>query len=186
MTSHAAVVGRQMGKPSVVGAGEVQVDEVARQFSVNGQTIREGDFLSFDGLTGEVKLAKVASTPSEILQVLSGQLRPKQSDVYGRFMQILSWSDKFRRMGVRANADQPDQAELAYAFGARGIGLCRTEHKFFGEGRIAIVQRMILAETAQEQLDSLVELAEVQRKDYVALLEVMPCLSRGNRSQSIS
>ena len=173
VTSHAAVVGRQMGKPSVVGAGEVQIDEVARQFSVNGQTIREGDFLSFDGLTGEVKLAKVASTPSEILQVLNGQLRPKQSDVYGRFMQILSWSDKFRRMGVRANADQPDQAELAYAFGARGIGLCRTEHMFFGEGRIAIVQRMILADNAADRRAALAELLPLQRGDFYGVFKAM-------------
>ena len=85
-----------------------------------GSTVREGDFVSFDGLTGEVKLAKVASKPSEIMQVLNGQMKPEQSGIYRRFMQILTWSDKFRRMGVRANADQPDQAELAYAFGARG------------------------------------------------------------------
>ena len=173
MTSHAAVVGRQMGKPSVVGAGELQVDEAARQFSVNGQTVREGDFLSFDGLTGEVKLTKVASRPSEILQVLSGHLRPKQSDIYGRFMQILSWSDKFRRMGVRANADQPDQAELAYAFGARGIGLCRTEHMFFGEGRIAIVQRMILADNEADRRAALAELLPLQRGDFYGVFKAM-------------
>ena len=124
MTSHAAVVGRQMGKPSIVGAAELEVDEGLKQFSVKGQTVREGDFVSFDGLTGEVKLAKVASKPSEILQVVAGDLSPKKSDIYRRFTQILTWSDKFRRMEVRANADQPDQAEIAFAFGARGIGLC--------------------------------------------------------------
>jgi pyruvate,orthophosphate dikinase len=98
-------------------------------------------------LTGEVKLARVASTPSTILQVIHGTLPQKNSDIYQRFERLLKWADSFRRMGVRANADQPDQADIAYAFGARGIGLCRTEHMFFGEGRIPIVQRMSLRRT---------------------------------------
>ena len=138
MTSHAAVVGRQMGKPSIVGAGRAGDRRERRSSSrVGGKTVKEGDFVSFDGLTGEVKLAKVASKPSEILQVRQRRSsKPKKSDIYRRFKQLLSWADKFRRLGIRANADQPDQAELAYAFGARGIGLCRTEHMFFGEGRI--------------------------------------------------
>src|SRR5688572_26605472 len=173
MTSHAAVVGRQMGKPSVVGAGELNINEASKQFTVNGQTVREGDFISFDGLTGEVKLAKVASRPSEILQVLNGQMTPKQSDIFGRFMQILTWSDKYRRMGVRANADQPDQAELAYAFGARGIGLCRTEHMFFGEGRIPIVQRMILADNEKDRRAALQQLLPMQRDDFYGVFKGM-------------
>lgn len=140
MTSHAAVVGRQMGKPSIVGAGELRIDEHARMFTVNGQTVKEGDYLAFDGLTGEVKIAKVASQPSEILQVIGGKIKPADSPIYQRFHTLLEWADRFRRLGVRANADQPDQAEIAYAFGARGIGLCRTEHMFFGEGRIPIVR----------------------------------------------
>ncbi len=173
MTSHAAVVGRQMGKPSVVGAGELQINEAAKQFSVGGTTVREGDFVSFDGLSGEVKLAKVASKPSEILQVLSGQMREQDSDIYRRFNQILTWSDKFRRLGIRANADQPDQAELAYKFGARGIGLCRTEHMFFGEGRIPIVQRMILATTEQDRRTALAELLPMQREDFYGVFKAM-------------
>src|SRR5688500_4413369 len=132
MTSHAAVVGRQMGKPSIVGAGALEIDEKGRKFRVNGQTVKEGDFISFDGLSGEVKLARVSSKPSEILQVVDGTLKAKQSDIYQRFDRLLSWADKLRRLGVRANADLPDQADIAYAFGARGIGLCRTVHMFFG------------------------------------------------------
>src|SRR5262249_17875023 len=93
MTSHAAVVGRQMGKPSVVGAGDLDIAEDARQFRVNGQVVREGDFLSFDGLTGEVKIARVASKPSEILQVLSGTLKADASDIYQRFERLLGWAD---------------------------------------------------------------------------------------------
>ncbi|MBI2187632.1 MAG: pyruvate, phosphate dikinase [Acidobacteria bacterium] len=173
MTSHAAVVGRQMGKPSVVGAGELQIDEDARRFSVNGREVREGDFISFDGLTGEVKLAKVASRPSEILRVVSGQLKPAQSDLYRRFAQILAWADKVRRLGVRANADQPDQAEVAYAFGANGIGLCRTEHMFFGEGRIEIVQRMILAESEADRRAALASLLPLQRGDFYGVFKAM-------------
>jgi pyruvate,orthophosphate dikinase len=173
MTSHAAVVGRQMGKPSIVGAGELEIDEDAKQFSIKGRVVREGEFVSFDGLTGEVKLAKVASRPSEILQVLSGQLRPRDSDIYRRFTQILTWADKHRRMDVRANADQPDQAELAYAFGARGIGLCRTEHMFFGEGRIPIVQRMILADNEADRRKALNELLPLQRGDFYGVFKGM-------------
>jgi pyruvate,orthophosphate dikinase len=173
MTSHAAVVGRQMGKPSIVGAGELRIDEAARQFTVNGQTVREGDFISFDGLTGEVKLARVASKPSEILQVVNGEMKEKDSDIYRRFKLVLTWSDRFRRLGIRANADQPDQAELAYAFGARGIGLCRTEHMFFGEGRIPIVQRMILATTETERRSALQQLLPMQRQDFYGVFKAM-------------
>ncbi|MGE5245836.1 MAG: pyruvate, phosphate dikinase [Betaproteobacteria bacterium] len=173
MTSHAAVVGRQMGKPSVVGAGALEIDEQARVFRVAGQTVKEGDYVSFDGLTGEVKIARVASKPSEILQVLDGSLKPGRSDIYRRFEKILTWADKYRRMGIRANADQPDQAELAYAFGARGIGLCRTEHMFFGEGRIPIVQRMIMAETEADRRKALDELLPMQREDFYGVFKGM-------------
>jgi pyruvate, orthophosphate dikinase len=173
MTSHAAVVGRQMGKPSVVGAGELQIDEKARQFRINGQTVKEGHYISFNGLTGEVKIAQVASKPSEILQVLDGTLKPEKSDIYQRFEKLLSWSDKFRRMGIRANADLPDQAELAYRFGARGIGLCRTEHMFFGEGRIPIVQKMILADNEADRRKALDQLLPLQREDFYGVFKAM-------------
>jgi pyruvate, orthophosphate dikinase len=173
MTSHAAVVGRQMGKPSVVGAGELTIDEHARTVRIKDTVVTEGDFISFDGLSGEVKIARVASQPSEILQVLAKKLKPKDSPIFERFMQLLAWSDKFRRMGVRANADLPDQAELAYAFGARGIGLCRTEHMFFGEGRIPIVQRMILADNETDRRAALNELLPLQREDFYGVFKAM-------------
>jgi pyruvate,orthophosphate dikinase len=173
MTSHAAVVGRQMGKPSVVGAGHLEIAEAARMFTVDGKTVKEGDYVSFDGLTGEVKLGQVATKPSEILQVVSGQLKPAQSDLYQRFDKLLSWADKFRRLGIRANADQPDQAETAYQFGARGIGLCRTEHMFFGEGRIPIVQRMILADNESDRRKALNELLPLQRGDFYGVFKAM-------------
>ncbi len=173
MTSHAAVVGRQMGKPSVVGAGALDINESARQFRVGGQTVKDGDFISFDGLTGEVKIARVASKPSEILQVVAGTLPARKSDIYQRFEKLLTWADKFRRLGVYANADLPDQAALAYAFGARGIGLCRTEHMFFGEGRIPIVQRMILADNEADRRKALDELLPLQRDDFYGVFKAM-------------
>jgi pyruvate,orthophosphate dikinase len=173
MTSHAAVVGRQMGKPSVVGAGALHIEEAEKRFSVDGRTVKEGDWISFDGLTGEVKVGQMQTKPSEILQVISGQMKPAASDIYSRFARLLEWADKFRRLGIRANADQPDQAETAYAFGARGIGLCRTEHMFFGEGRIPIVQRMILADNEQDRRAALDELLPLQRGDFYGVFKAM-------------
>jgi pyruvate,orthophosphate dikinase len=173
MTSHAAVVGRQMGKPSVVGAGGISVDEKAKTASIAGQALKEGDWISFDGLSGEVKLGQVATKPSEILQVLDGTMMPEQSDIYQRFSRLLSWADKVRTLGIRANADLPDQSELAYAFGARGIGLCRTEHMFFGEGRIEKVQAMILADNEADRRAALADLLPLQRGDFYGVLKAM-------------
>ena len=173
MTSHAAVVGRQMGKPSVVGAGALQVDEKSRVFTVDGQSVKEGEWVSFDGLTGEVKIGQVATRPSEILQVLAGKMKPEESAIYQRFSKLLAWADKERTLGIRANADLPDQAELAYAFGARGIGLCRTEHMFFGEGRIEKVQRMILADNEADRRAALAELLPLQRDDFYGVFKGM-------------
>jgi pyruvate,orthophosphate dikinase len=173
MTSHAAVVGRQMGKPSVVGAGALTINEAERRFSVDGKAVKEGDWISFDGLTGEVKLGQMQTKPSEILQVIAGQMKPAESDIYRRFARLLEWADKHRRLGIRANADQPDQAETAYAFGARGIGLCRTEHMFFGEGRIPIVQRMILADNEKDRRAALDELLPLQRGDFYGVFKAM-------------
>jgi pyruvate,orthophosphate dikinase len=173
MTSHAAVVGRQMGKPSIVGAGSLTISEKDKQFTVGGKVVKEGEFVSFDGLKGEIKLGKMASKPSEILQVVNGQLAAKKSDIYQRFSKILEWADKVRRLGIRANADLPDQAELAYAFGARGIGLCRTEHMFFGEDRLPIVQRMILADNVTDRKKAVLELLPLQRADFYGVFKAM-------------
>jgi pyruvate,orthophosphate dikinase len=173
MTSHAAVVGRQMGKPSVVGAGALDIDERAKTVRAGGTTLKEGDWLSFDGLTGEVKAGQAATKPSEILQVVDGKMKPEKSAIFKRFNQLLTWADTFRRLGIRANADQPDQAQIAYGFGARGIGLCRTEHMFFGTGRIPIVQRMILAEAEPERRAALLELLPLQRSDFYGVFKEM-------------
>jgi pyruvate,orthophosphate dikinase len=151
----------------------LEVSEASKTCKVGGQTIKEGDWVSFDGLTGEVKVGQAATKPSEILQVVAGEMKAKESDIYQRFERLLSWADTFRRLGIRANADQPDQAETAYAFGARGIGLCRTEHMFFGEGRIPIVQRMILADNEGDRRKALAELLPLQRADFYGVFKAM-------------
>ena len=173
MTSHAAVVGRQMGKPAVVGAGELRIDEEAKTLTVHGQVVREGAAVSFDGLTGEVKLGAVGTQPSEILQVVHGTRPAARSTIYQRFTKLLGWADKVSRLGVRANADQPDQAAVAQALGAQGIGLVRTEHMFFGEDRIPGMRRMILAETEEERRAALAELLPLQRQDFVGIFRAM-------------
>jgi pyruvate,orthophosphate dikinase len=173
MTSHAAVVGRQMGKPSVVGAGALQIDDRSKTLRIGSVTLAEGEWLSFDGLSGEVKAGQVATKPSEILQVVAGEMKATASDIYGRFNRLLAWADKYRRLGIRANADQPDQAKTAYNFGARGIGLCRTEHMFFGEGRIPIVQKMILADNEKDRRAALDELLPLQRGDFYGVFKEM-------------
>ncbi len=173
MTSHAAVVGRQMGKPAVVGASAIRVNEDAKQVTIDGKTLGEGDYISFDGLSGEVKLAKVATKPSEILQVINGTMKPTESDIYQRFAKLLEWADKEKTLGIRANADLPDQAEIAYAFGARGIGLCRTEHMFFADDRLPIVRRMILADNEADRRKAVNELLPMQRDDFYGVFKGM-------------
>jgi pyruvate,orthophosphate dikinase len=145
MTSHAAVVGRQMGKPSVVGCGALDINAKAKTLKVGGKTLREGDPISIDGSTGEVMLAAVPTSASEVIQVVEGRLAPGKSAVYQKFEKLLGWADEVRRLGIRANADVPKDAKVAFGFGARGIGLCRTEHMFFGEERLPHVVKMILA-----------------------------------------
>ena len=145
MTSHAAVVGRQMGKPSVVGCGALDISAKAKTMKVGGKVIKEGDAVSIDGSTGEVMLAAVPTSASEVIQVVQGQLKPEKSVLYQKFAKLLTWADEVRRLGIRANADIPRDAKIAFAFGARGIGLCRTEHMFFADDRLPYVVKMILA-----------------------------------------
>jgi pyruvate,orthophosphate dikinase len=145
MTSHAAVVGRQMGKPSVVGCGALEIDSRARRLKVGGRTVEEGESISIDGSTGDVILKALPTTASEVIQVVEGRLKPERSPLYQKFQRLLSWADEVRRLGIRANADVPRDAKVAFAFGARGIGLCRTEHMFFAEDRLRHVVKMILS-----------------------------------------
>jgi len=154
MTSHAAVVGRQMGKPSVVGCAALEIDTRARRLKVGGRSVAEGDSISIDGGTGEVILQALPTSPSEVLQVVSGRRKPESSPLYQKFEKLLGWADGIKRLGIRANADIPRDAKVAFAFGARGIGLCRTEHMFFAEDRLPHVVKMILsAAQGQKGLD---------------------------------
>ena len=172
MTSHAAVVARQMGKVCVAGCDSVDVLD-SQTVKIGAKTFREGDYLSINGSTGNVYEGDIPVVESEIIQVIQGKLNPKKSDKYQRFATILSWADSFRKLRVRANADVPDQANIARGFGAEGIGLCRTEHMFFAEDRIPIMQKMILARTKEEREKYLDQLLPLQKQDFVGLYREM-------------
>ena len=174
MTSHAALVARQMGKVCVAGCSTLEIDYGTHTMRVKGKLIREGDWISLDGTTGEVIEGKVPTKPSEVLQVLIDKtLDPKNAPVYAQYATIMSWADKYRRLKIRTNADQPDQARNAVAFGAEGIGLCRTEHMFFGEGKIGPMREMILADTLEGRKVALAKLLPLQRKDFEGIFEAM-------------
>ncbi|HKH47286.1 MAG TPA: pyruvate, phosphate dikinase [Thermoanaerobaculia bacterium] len=174
MTSHAAVVARGLGKPCVVGAGELDVKEEEGVVNVAGQTFREGDFLSIDGTSGEVLAGSLVTRPSEVQRaLLSGADAATLSPGARGFLKILEWADGERRLKVRANADTPRDAQVARALGAQGIGLCRTEHMFFDEARIPVVRRMILAHDAAERTGSLAELLPMQQKDFEGIFAAL-------------
>lgn len=158
MTSHAAVVARGMGLPCVCGAGTMKIDEKAGLFVVAGRTIKKGDIVTVDGSSGEV---------------LAGAADMTQPELTGEFAIIMGWADRFRRLKVRANADTPKDAAQAVAFGAEGIGLCRTEHMFFDDERIAAVREMILAEAIPGRVAALAKLLPMQRDDFVGIFEAM-------------
>ncbi len=174
MTSHAALVARQMGKVCVVGCGDIEIDYKKRQFVVGNRVFKEGDWISLDGTAGEVFEGKIPTQPSEIIRVLIDKtLKPEESVVYQNFEKLMKWADKFRRLGVRTNADKPDQCEIAIAFGAEGIGLCRTEHMFFEGDRIDAVREMIIAESREERERALEKLLPMQKEDFKGIFKVM-------------
>jgi pyruvate,orthophosphate dikinase len=173
MTSHAAVVGRQMGKPAVVGCGTLRIDEEHKRFTVNGRTFKEGEWVSIDGGTGEVLAGEIRTRPSEILQVVRGEKKPEESRMFQYFSKLLSWADEVRKLGVRANSDTPVDARTAFAFGAEGIGLARTEHMFFGPERLPIVKEMILADNEPDRRRALDKLLPFQRKDFYEFFKEM-------------
>ena len=158
MTSHAAVVARGMGKPCVSGAGAIRVDYKAQTLTAGGTTLKHGDVITIDGSTG---------------QVLAGRVRMMEPALSGEFGTIMTWADKARKLGVRANADTPADARLAIKFGAEGIGLCRTEHMFFDEDRIRAVREMILADTEELRRAAIAKLLPMQRADFVEIFDVM-------------
>jgi pyruvate,orthophosphate dikinase len=174
MTSHAALVARQMGKVCVAGCEVLHVDYGARTLRVGDTELKEGDWISIDGSTGEVFKGEIYTLPSEVLQVLlTRTLDANNSRVYQQFSKFMDWADEVRRLGVRTNADQPDQAALAKAFGSEGIGLCRTEHMFFHGDRIRAVREMILAEDESGRRKALAKLLPMQKEDFKAILDIM-------------
>ncbi|MCB1505546.1 MAG: pyruvate, phosphate dikinase [Hyphomicrobiaceae bacterium] len=158
MTSHAAVVARGMGRPCVAGAGALRIDLVAKTLTVGRVTLKSGDVVTIDGGTGEV---------------LKGRVQMRRPELSGAFGTLMSWADTHRRLGVRANADTPRDAEQACHFGAEGIGLCRTEHMFFEADRIIAVRKMILASDEGGRREALSSLLPMQRADFVRLFEIM-------------
>ena len=159
MTSHAAVVTRGMGKCCVAGAGDIEVNEKSRIMRVKGQEFKEGDWISLDGTTGRVIKGKLETIP------------PKADDP--ELLTFMTWSEPFRKLGVRANADIPRDAEQARAFGAEGIGLCRTEHMFFGEKKLPHMRAMILANTEKDRRAALKKLLPLQRGDFAGVFRAM-------------
>jgi pyruvate, orthophosphate dikinase len=159
-TSHAAVVARQFGVPCIVGASDVKIDLKSRQFSAHGVVVKEGDWISIDGATGEAFAGQIPTVHPKF---------EEQTDL----ITLLCWADEFRRLEVWANADYPEDARRARTFGAQGIGLCRTEHMFFEEVRLPIVQRMILAENEQTRDEALDELLPFQRSDFEGIFKAM-------------
>ena len=174
MTSHAALVARQMGKVCVAGCGELEIDYANRQMRVGKKMISEGDYISIDGSTGEVISGAIPTIPSEVLQVLLQKtMSAESSEVFQRYESLMAWADRIRQLKIRTNADQPDQSAIARAFGAEGIGLCRTEHMFFEEDRIDSVREMILADNESGRRDALAKLLPIQRDDFIGIFEVM-------------
>ncbi|MBD5522567.1 MAG: pyruvate, phosphate dikinase [Lachnospiraceae bacterium] len=158
MTSHAAVVARGMGTACVSGCGEIVINEEEKQFQLGGHTIKEGDYISLDGSTGNIYL---------------GDIETQEADVTGNFARIMAWADQYRKLKVRTNADTPEDAANAIKYGAEGIGLCRTEHMFFEPDRISKIRQMILAKTPKQREKALNELIPYQKGDFKAIYEVM-------------
>ena len=180
-TSHAAVVARGEGIPCVVGCGDLNINEEAATVTVGGKTLKSGDWVSINGMTGEVFDGEIPTRPSEIQQVLEGRMKADDSEVYQQYTRIMGWADEIRKLGVRTNSDTPDNCRMARLYGAEGIGLCRTEHMFFGKDRIMAVREMILADNDADREKALYKVKPFQKQDFTGIFEVMdglPCTIR--------
>jgi pyruvate,orthophosphate dikinase len=172
VSSHAALVARQMGKVCVCGASALHIDYGTRKMTVGGKVFNEGDALSIDGTSGAVYAGEVKTAPSEVIQgLLHDNAEAKKSSTYKNFVQLMTWCSKVTRMSVRTNADSPEQTQNAVAFGASGIGLCRTEHMFFEGDRIDAMREMILADNIGDRKKALAKLLPYQREDFIGIFE---------------
>src|SRR5881409_1156363 len=174
VSSHAALVARQMGKVCVCGASALQVDYHAKTLTVDGEVFNEGDYLSVDGTAGEVYAGQIKTAASEVIQgLLEGRAEAKMSGTYRNFTQLMKWCSQATRLQVRTNADNPEQTANAVAFGASGIGLCRTEHMFFEGDRIDAMREMILAEKTEDRQKALDKLLPYQREDFLGMFKAL-------------
>ena len=174
VSSHAALVARQMGKICVCGAAGVQINYAKRTMKIGKTNFKEGDFLSIDGTSGEIYAGEVTTAPSEVVQgLLENKAAAKRSRTYKNFTQIMTWCAKAAKMQVRTNADSPDQVKNAIAFGATGVGLCRTEHMFFEGDRIDAVRQMILADNEAARRKAIKKLLPYQRKDFEGIFKAL-------------
>src|SRR4051794_1630015 len=174
VSSHAALVARQMGKVCICGASALSIDYDKKTVSASGQTFKEGDFLSIDGTAGTVYAGQIQTSPSEIITgMVSGNKAAQKTEKFQSFQQLMKWCAQATRMGVRANADNPEQTQIATAFGATGIGLTRTEHMFFEGDRIDAVREMILAETEAGRRAALAKILPYQREDFIGIFKAL-------------
>ncbi len=169
MTSHAAVVARGMGCPCVSGVGDIHIDEKNQELTVNGTTVKAGDYMAIDGFTGSVYATKIAVKPSEIVQVLNGDMKESESNIFQNYKKFMGYVDEIKTLKVFTNSDTPKDTHMATMLGAEGIGLCRTEHMFFGGNRIISMRKMILADNETERRNALAELLPMQRSDFEAM-----------------
>jgi len=173
VSSHAALVARQLGKVCICGASEVVINYEKKTLTAGKVVLKEGDYISIDGSTGLIYKGMIESADSEVKRVLEGGLKANKSYTYELFQTVMSWADKHRTLNVRTNADTPAMAKQAVAFGAEGIGLCRTEHMFFDGERIDIMRQMILAADEVQRRSALKKLLPFQKKDFVGLFKAM-------------
>ncbi len=173
VSSHAALVARQLGKVCVCGATNVAINYEKKTLTAGGVVLKEGDYISLDGSTGEIYAGPIDSADSEVKRVLSGSLKPSQSYTYRLFETVMTWADKHRRLAIRTNADTPEMAQQAVTYGAEGIGLCRTEHMFFEGDRIDYMRQMILAADEVQRRAALKMLLPFQKKDFAGLFKAM-------------
>jgi pyruvate,orthophosphate dikinase len=173
VSSHAALVARQLGKVCICGAGEISINYEKRTLTAGRITLQEGDYISIDGSTGLIYQGMIESADSEVKRVLDGGLKPSKSYTYELFQTVMKWADRHRSMNIRTNADTPSMAKQAVAFGAEGIGLCRTEHMFFEGERIDYMRQMILAVDEVQRRSALKKLLPFQRKDFVGIFKAM-------------
>ena len=173
VSSHAALVARQMGKVCVCGAQDIVIDYEKRTLASGETVLHEGDSISIDGTTGEVFAGRLQTAPSEVTQVLMKELSPEKSVTYQLFNTVMQWADSYKKLDIRTNADTPEQSNMAIALGAEGIGLCRTEHMFFDGDRINHMREMILATNEDDRKEALDKLLPMQREDFIGIFKAM-------------